>query len=144
MAMSRAFSTSTLVTCWLLVITQHKQLVEELTGIKEVRLDRHIHNLAVHMMAVLEGRPIDPMALEKARRAHARVGAFGDAKRHMAVFVFDAFALTAHAAGLPQLGTSDVINELALEHEAPVEINCTLAKRALRAAETLAGLKYNS
>lgn len=140
----RTFSASSLVTCWLLVITQHKQLVEELAGTKGLHLDRHVRNLAVHMMELLEDQTINRKAVEKAKRAHDKVDAFGEAKRHMAVFVLDAFALTAHAAGLPQLGTFDAINNLALAHEAPVEVGYTLATRAERAADTLATLKHNN
>lgn len=136
----RTFSTGSLVTCWLLVLTQHKQLVEELAGTKGLRLDKHVHNLAVHLMAYLEDGTIDPKTLQNAQRAHAAVGAFEGAKRYMSVFVLDAFALTAHAAGLPQMGTFDAINTLALAHGAPAEQG-TLASRAQRAVGTLSHLQ---
>src|SRR5690349_19045101 len=108
------FSHASLVTAWLLVLTQHKQLVDELSGMRWLKLDRHIRNLAIHLSTYLRGGTIDPKVFERAKQAHKVVDAFGDARRHMSVFVLDAFALVAHAAKLPDLGTFDAINSLAL------------------------------
>lgn len=135
----RTFSPASIVTCWLFVLSQHKPLIEELAGTKGLLLDRHIRNLAIHLMTLLEDRVIDPEAAERAQRAHARVNAFYDDKRSMAVFVLDSFALVAYAATLPQMATFDAINNLALAHKAPVETG-TLASRAERAIRTLTHL----
>lgn len=135
----RTFSPASIVTCWLFVLTQHKPLVDELAGTKGLLLDRHICNLATHLMTLLEDQVIDPEVVERARRAHARVNAFGDDKRPMAIFVLDSFALVAYSATLPQLATFDAINNLALAHKAPVETG-TLHSRAERAIKTLAVL----
>lgn len=135
----RTFSPASIVACWLFVLTQHKPLLDELAGTKGLLLDRHINNLAVHLMTLLEDRVIDPEAVERAQRAHARVNAFGGDKLPMAVFVLDSFALVARAATLPQLATFDAINNLALTHKAPAETG-TLASRADRAIKTLTHL----
>lgn len=136
----RPFSASSLVATWLLVLTQHKPLVDVLAETNGVQLDRHVRNLALHLMAVLEDQTIDQEAVQRARRAHAHVEAFGESRLHLSVFVLDSFALVAHAAGLPQLSTFDAINNLALQHGALVEVG-TLASRAARATTTLAAIK---
>ena len=132
----RKFAPAPLVTTWLLLLTQHKPLVDELAGRKGLRLDRHLQNLATHAVKLLTTGKVDSQATQRAKAAHDAVGAFGDTKKDMSIFVFDSLALPALAAGLPPAPTFNSIKLLAQAHGAPIEAH-VLAWQADRAIRTL-------
>lgn len=134
----RKYSSSSIVMCWLLLVTQHARLFNALKAATGNRLDAHLCDLATHMMALLEEGVINPNAAERAKLAHWAVDAFKNDKVDMAVFILDMFALVAKSAGRPENATATAIKRLVEAHGIPK--TAISQPRVDRAAGTLTHL----
>lgn len=136
----RKYSSSSIVMCWLLLVTQHARLFNALKAATGNRLDAHLCDLATHVIALLEEGVIDPRAAERAKLAHWAVGAFKNDKVDMAVFILDMFALVAKGAGRPENAAVTAIQRLIEAHGTPKTETATSQSRVNRAAGTLTHL----
>lgn len=132
MQSTNKFSSASIVVCWLLLVTQHKQLVEELAGRKGLRLVSHIGKLAKHMTALLKGEVIDQEAMD----------AFSSTELPMSDFMLNSFSLVAKAAGSPRMVVEDAIKRFAQAHRVPVS-ETDLASRLDEAITTLTHIVDN-